>query len=194
MTLTTGRTAAMTAEEYLRLPDSRAYELVGEQLVERHTGAEASEIGARIIFLIGIFLRSHRLGRVFNSEASYQCYPDDPGKFRRPDVSFVRFDRLPDGQAPKGQIRVAPDLVVEVISPGDVAEDVEEKVNEYLGAGVPLICVVYPSTRTVRLHRPRSAPAGPISNLSGDDVITGENVLPGFTCPVREFFDDAPTA
>jgi Uma2 family endonuclease len=88
--------------------------------------------------------------------------------------------------------KLFPALVVEVVSPGDTAEEVQEKVHEHLGAGVRLVWVVYPSTRTLRVHRPRSATAGSGSDLSEDDVITGEDVLPGFSCPVGEFFDDAP--
>lgn len=182
---------SVTPEEFLRLPDSVGYELVNGQLVERHMGAESSEIAGRIVVLLGLFLRTHRIGRLFTSEASYQCFPDDPRKLRRPDVSFVRFDRLPNGAAPKGQIRVAPDLAIEVISPGDTAEKVEEKIGEYLGAGVPLVWVAYPGTRSVRVHRPRNSSNGAVSSLSQDDTITGENVLPGFSCGVREFFDDA---
>lgn len=177
-----------TPEDLLLMEDGVNYELVDGKLVERHMGMESSEIALRIAFLIGLFLRDHPLGRLFGADASYQCFPDFPKKVRKPDVSFIRSQRLPDGRVPTGHCLVAPDLAVEVISPGDLAYEVEEKVSEYLQAGVPLVWVVNPPTRTVRIHRPRHSPRGPVAELTGDDAITGEDVLPGFTCAVREFF------
>ena len=182
-------TPPLTPEDLLNLPDAVAYELVNGELVERHLGAESSEVAVNIAILIGMFLRQHRLGLLFGSDASYHCFPDAPGKVRRADVGFGRRGRLPGDRAPKGHCRVAPDLAVEVISPNDTADEVEAKVAEWLGAGVPLVWVVYPSTRAVRIHRPRTSPAGPVSDLAETDAITGEDVLPGFSCTVKEFFD-----
>jgi Uma2 family endonuclease len=109
----------------------------------------------------------------------------------RPDISFVRAGRLPGNKAPKGWGRIAPDLVVEVIAPNDIADEVEEKVSDWLGAGAAMVWVVYPGTRTVRIHRPRTSSLGRVSDLTDADVLSGEEVLPGFTCSIREIFDDA---
>jgi len=180
-----------TPEELLTMPDEAAYELVDGNLVERHMGTESSEIALKIAFLLQIFLQTRPLGRLFGSDAGYKCFPDDPKKIRRADVGFVRFERLPSGRAPKGYCTVAPDLAIEVISPNDTAEEVDEKINEYLLAGVRLIWIVSPSTRTVRIHRPRTAENGPISILSAEESISGEDVLPGFACPISKFFETA---
>ena len=59
---------------------------------------------------------------------------------------------------------------------------------EYLKVGVRLVWVVHPPTRTVRIHRPSSAAGGAVSQLTGDETISGEEVLPGFSCKVAEFF------
>lgn len=182
-----GSYALITPEELLRMPDGVDYELVDGKLVERNMGMESSEIAARILILIGIFLRDKRLGRLFGADASYQCFPD-PDKVRKPDVSFIRAERLLGDRILKGHCPIHPDLVVEVISPGDLAYEVEEKVAEYLAAGVPLVWVVNPPTRTVRIRRPRSSPQGIGSELAETDTITGEDVLPGFSCAVRDFF------
>jgi len=180
----------ITPEEFLAMPDDEAiaYELVDGQLVERNMGAESSLIAARIIVLLGSFLEDRPLGSVFTSETTYQCFVDAPKKLRRADVSFVRKDRLPDGRVPKGQFRIAPDLAVEVISPGDKSEEVDAKTLEWLGAGVSLLWVVSPATRTVRIHRPRASAAEPISFLTVEDTLVGEEVLPGFSCSVAEIF------
>jgi Uma2 family endonuclease len=177
-----------TPDDLAAMPDAVKYELVDGRLVERNMGAESSEVAINIAALLRPFVRQHRLGRVFGSDTSYQCFADEPRRVRRADVGFARLDQLPDGRAPKGNIRVAPALVVEVVSPNDTADEVEAKVAEWLGAGVQLLWVVYPSTRTVRIHRPRTSPLGPVSDLTEADVISGEDVVPGFSCPVSEFF------
>lgn len=176
-------------EDFLALPDSVAYELVDGKLVARQMGAESSAIAAAISFVLKQFLRGKRLGHLFDSEASYQCFQDAPKKLRRADVSYVRRGRFPNDEVPKGQILIVPDLVVEVISPRDRAEAVHDKVGEYIAAGVPLVWVVYPGSRTVAVHRPAAAAAGPMTKLSAADSITGEAVIPGFTCRVAEFFE-----
>lgn len=184
----------LTPEDLERMPDNVAFELVNGTLVERNMGLESSEIAGRIPLLLGMFLRTRVLGRLFVSDAGFQCFADDPNKVRRPDVSFIRSGRLPGNKAPKGWGRIAPDLVVEVISPNDIADEVEEKVTEWLGAGTGLVWVVYPSTRTVHIHRPRSSSRGRVSDLTDADTLEGEEVLPEFTCPVREIFEDIAAA
>ncbi|HEY8747936.1 MAG TPA: Uma2 family endonuclease [Tepidisphaeraceae bacterium] len=180
--------AAVTPEDLLELSDAVRYELVEGQLVERQMGLESSEIAARIIILIGAFLQDRKLGRVFDSEASYQCFTRAPQKVRRPDVSFIRNGRFEDDRLPTGHCRIPPDLAIEVISPNDLAYEIDEKVAEYLQAGVTLVWIVYPSTRTVEIRRSRSSPLGPISHLAGNEVLSGEDVLDGFSCEVARLF------
>jgi Uma2 family endonuclease len=78
---------------------------------------------------------------------------------------------------------------VEVVSPNDTSEEVDEKVIEWLKAGVRLVWVVSPALKTVRIHRPRTAGNGSVSLLLAEDTITGEDVIPGFSAKVAEFFD-----
>lgn len=75
---------------------------------------------------------------------------------------------------------MAPDLVVEVVSTHDEAEDVEEKVRDYLRAGECRVWVAYPRTRIIHVRRPD----GRDTTLEAGDTLEGEDVLPGFTCPV----------
>ena len=88
--------------------------------------------------------------------------------------------------AGKSQIVNLPALVAP--APGAAEHQVEDKVAECLGAGVPIVWVVSPNTHSVRIHRPRSSPRGSVSGLTSEDAIDGEDVLVGFTCPVRDFF------
>jgi Uma2 family endonuclease len=162
---------------------------VDGRLVERHMGMESSRVAQRIGSRLQAFCDQNKSGLVFNAEAGYQCFPDVPDKVRKPDVSVVLAGRLPGNQAPEGHARLAPDLAVEVLSPNDLAYEVDEKVREYLDAGVKLVWVVNPRSRVLRIHRRPGAAAGRASELTSDDSVTGEDVLPGFTCPVRDFFD-----
>jgi Uma2 family endonuclease len=179
----------VTPEELERMPDAVAYELVDGQLAERNLGAESSSIAAKILGLLVVFLRAHRIGEPFTSEASYQCFGKGRKTIRRADVSVVLKGRLPGGRVPRGTLTMAPDLAVEVVSPNDTSEEVDAKALLWLEAGARLVWVVSPATQTVRIHRPRGAANGAISIFSTADQITGEDVLPGFTASVSEFFE-----
>jgi len=169
-------------EELLTRPDGDAYELVGGELMERKMGAKSSFIAGKIYARLDHFCDDRRLGWVFPEGTSFQCFPDDPDKVRRADVSFIRFGRLAREQPPEGHIRIAPDLAVEVVSLDDLAYDVDSNVEDYLQAGVRLVWVVNPVTRAVRVHHP----AGPGATLRADGELTGGDVLPGFRCPICE--------
>ena len=108
--------------------------------------------------------------------------PPIPTPFGLPGVSFVRRDRIPEGGLPKGYWRGAPDLAVEVISPGDTYSEVESKVEEWLGAGTRLVVVLNPRSSTATVYRSRSEV---VRLLHSDDLDLGA-VVRGFTCPVAD--------
>jgi Uma2 family endonuclease len=171
-------------EDLLEIHDRPMPELVEGQLLERPMGEESDSIAAAILGLIFAFVRERGLGRVHGSQCGYQIFPDDPRKIRIPDVSFTRRERLPAGGPARGHARVAPDLVVEVVSPNDEYSVVEATLHDFLGAGVPLIWIVSPDTRTVQVHRGD----GTSIRLRETDILDGGDVLPGFSCKISEFF------
>ncbi len=175
-----------TPEDLLAMPDDgKSYELVNGELVEKQMGWNSSRIGGRVYHLLESFLEANPIGRAAPADASYQCFPDDPTKVRRPDASVVRFDRLPAERGePEGHCRVAPNLAAEVVSPNDLYSEVEEKVDEYLRANVELVWVIDPPTRSVRIHRAD----GTVSDVGPDGELSGEDVLPGFRCLVAALF------
>src|SRR3954452_2213270 len=121
-----------TPEDLLSLPDNgKGYELVRGRLVEQCMGGFASWVASQIKFLLVAFGQNRGLGWVLDSEGSYQCFRDDPGKVRKPDVSFIRRGRLPGERIPAGHVPLPPDLAVEVVSPNDTAYEVDAKVEEY---------------------------------------------------------------
>lgn len=175
-----------TPEDLLKIAGRPMPELIDGQLVERPTmGLRADAIATRLGRWVGNFAEEHDLGFCAGAQGSYQIFPDDPKKVRIPDASFIRKDRLPAGPPPEGHGRVAPDLVIEVVSRNDGASDLEEKIEDFLAAGVPLIWVANPETRTIQIHRGD----GTGSRLRPGDVLDGEDVLPGFRREVARLFE-----
>ncbi len=173
-----------TPEEFLELPDNKRFELVNGKLVERPMSTMASLVAVKVIQKLSNYVDANPVGDVLESEASYQCFPDDPDKVRKPDISFIRNGRLPPEQLHKGHIRIAPDLAVEVLSPNDLAYEVDEKVREYLEAEVQLVWIIDPEARTVIIHRKN----GTKEILVESQDLKGEDVIPKFHCRVQDLF------
>jgi Uma2 family endonuclease len=178
-----------TAEEFLELPDHRGFELEDGILQEMALGSESTWIAGEIYSHIRSFVNEKKLGWAFPLEAVYRCFPDHPARIRKPDASFVRYGRLENERIPTGFISVAPDLVVEVISPNDIALKVEREIQEYLSVEVPLIWIIYPETRTAHVHRLNGQP----SDLHGSDEFDGEDVIPGFRVRLDQLFQPVPS-
>jgi Uma2 family endonuclease len=173
----------LTAEDLLTLPDANGFELVNGILVEKKMGAKASWVGSRCSYFLTSFSDAHHLGWVLDSEGSYQCF-SSPRTVRKPDVSFIRFGRLPEEKLPNGHVRIPPDLAVEVVSPNDLVYEVDQKLFDYLEAKIPLIWIIDPEVCFVHVYRT----GGSVSLLRERDELNGENVLPGFRCPVSALF------
>src|SRR2546425_11852292 len=179
-----------TPEDLLTMPDGHHFDLVDGHLVERHMGAESSWIAQQVNRHLGNYVAASQGGLVLGPDCGYQIFPDDPNRVRFPDGSFIRSGRLPNDALPRGHIRVVPELVLEVVSPNDLAWEVDLKVSEYLQAGVPLVWVFYPDTRTVSVY----LAGGKAARLGVDAILSDVEVLPGFTCLVADVFPRQPAA
>lgn len=175
---------AITAEEFARLPEANGkQELVrGEVIVQMPPSEEHGDLQLELGARMRVYAKEHALGRVV-TEVSF-CLQANPDTVRLPDVAFIRAERLPPGGPRRESIPDAPDIAVEVISPGDTLMDLDEKVQEYLSAGAQLVWVVNPRTRSIRVHYPD----GSARALRGAEVLSGEQVLPGFSVRVDELF------
>jgi len=176
-----------TPEDLLKMSDGERFELADGQLVETEMSLLASFVTARLIELLSAFVRPRELGGVFNSDASYQCFPRDRTRVRRPDASFISRARL-RSEYLTGHVPIAPDLAVEVASPNDSFYDVQEKIEEYLQAGVKLIWVMNPDTRIVQIYRADRT----VDHLDLGGEISGEDVIPGFRCQIADLFKLPP--
>ena len=179
----------MTAERFLRRGYTQGFEFVNGGMREKTMGFESSWIQARLQRRLGNHADAGGLGEVLESEAMYQCFPHKPEQVRKPDASFIRVGRLPGGIIPKTACPVAPDLVVEVVSPNEKVVELNGKVEDFIRAGVPLIWVVNPDSRTVTVHTGRQS-----NTLTEADELTGDPVLPGFRVKVADLFPPAPPA
>jgi Uma2 family endonuclease len=184
----TALAARYTPEEFEELPGTDGYELIDGYLREKKMGQESAAINLRIGHFLALVVMPARLGELFDSESMYRCFPSRPRQVRRPDVSFIRRDRLPGGRVPVGICTVRPDLAVEVVSPGDGYYELDEKVADYFDAGVPLIWVVSPKTRTVLVYHADGA----ARRLRETDDLTADPVIPGFRVRVADLFPNPP--
>lgn len=184
-TQTAVETPRMTADDLLEMgDDAKLHELVDGKLVARAMSSiRSSALAIRVAVALGNFVYQHDLGLVGGADGAY-ILKQDPQTVRIPDVSFVRVDRLPPLDQQFRFLALAPDLAVEVVSPSDRANDVTEKVREYLDAGVRLIWVVHPEQRMVTVFTPDHT----ARLLYEDDTLDGGDVLPGFSIPVAELF------
>ncbi len=176
----------MTADDLARLPnDGQGYELVqGELRTMAPPGGEHGDLASHLNWLLRGYAWPRKLGRVL-VETGYKLAAS-PDTVRSPDVSFIREDRLgPDG-IPPGFINGPPDLAVEIVSPHDTMNDVMEKVREYLHYGVRLVWVVVRKTRSITVYRPDGSAR--VLYAASDDILDGEDVIPGFSISVAEIF------
>ena len=153
--------------------------------------ALSSLVAARVTRALDAYCGEQNLGWVFISDLGYRCFSWKPKQVRRADVSFIRVDRYSLAQVSQpGYVPIPPDLAVEVISPGDLVSELNQKLEEYLRAGVKLVWVIDPQQRTVWVHHPD----GMSQRLHETDEISGEEVIPGFRCSVGTFFPPMPAS
>lgn len=170
-----------TADELLLMQDGDRFEISNGELVEREKGALSGWVGNRVASRLDQHAETHG-GWAFGDGVGYRCFAEDQERVRRPDASFIRAERL--AEVPEGFLVLAPDLAVEVVSPNDLYYEVEAKVAEYLDAGVQMVWLINPVGRNVRVFMPGKNTV----ELSAADRLTGGGVIPGFECPVSEFF------
>lgn len=182
----TVQTSAITAEELERMPHhDRRVELVRGEVIEMApAGFDHGSVALTIAVYLHAFVRQHKLGVVCAAETGF-ILSRNPDTVRAPDAAFVSAGRVAQQQRKEGFFDGPPDLAVEVVSPGDSAEEVEEKTLEYLQAGARLVWIVRPRARTITVYRSLKQ----VRVLTPDDTLDGDDVLPGFTVPVKEVFE-----
>jgi Uma2 family endonuclease len=159
----------------------------GELIVMSPTGGEAGEKNFNLYIDLGIWNRQTRLGKAFDSSTVFVL----PNSARRsPDVSWVRLERWDTltPQEKQGFPPIAPDFVIELVSPSDLKnqryEDLQAKMQEYLDNGIKLGWLIEPSAKTVEIYRSEQQ----VEILNNPQTLSGEDILPGFILDLTEIF------
>lgn len=192
--------ALLTADEFYAVAGRKEdrFELVrGEVRPMSPTSGGHGSVSLNLVERLAPYIRAHRLGRAFGDNVGFQLSlppelqrrssdgePRDT--VRSPDAAFIRRDRIPPGGFGEGWVRLAPDFAVEVLSPSETTSDTNEKLGDYIAAGTPLLWVVDPRKRLVTVY---ASDAPTRWFRSGDTLDCGE-VIPGFTIPVDDLFED----
>jgi Uma2 family endonuclease len=177
-----------TIADVERNPPEGRWELINGEIVPVNpTSYRAARVTARILRLLDAYAETHELGDVVGPDAGFVIFPDE-NTLVAPDVSFVSINRVPPAVDQEHFARLAPDLVVEVMSPTDRMTDALRKISLYLEAGVSLVWLVEPSPRTISVFE-RDRPA---VRLAGDQVVNAEALLPGFSMTVDDLLGASP--
>lgn len=162
--------------------DKRLCELIDGTLVEKPMGHRESSLASWLIIFIGQYLQENPSGQIYGSDGPFRLRR---GRVRLPDVAYVSFERLPDGPEAERPIAIwAPDLAVEVLSSGNTRKEMKDKLDEYFQSGVRLVWIIDPKTKSVRVCKPGIAE----KKLAAQDVLNGEDVLPGFKLSLKTLF------
>lgn len=180
----------MTAEDFFNSPYAESCELVRGKVVPKGgsfeiympTGAKHGAVTDELEARISYFVRKNKLGRVFAAETGFILAE---GTVRGIDISFVGKEKIAEFGVPDGFFPVAPDLAVEVISPGNTSDEIQSKIEEYLSAGTKLVWIVYPKQKMIHVHRQSNV----IKVLRENDELDGEEVLPNFKVKLNEIFE-----
>lgn len=186
-------TGPVTEEEFLARygPDDRV-ELDGGVVVFKHgdegpmspTGGGHGAVVLNLVYALETHVRPRRSARVFTDPVAF-VLREAPPLIRCPDVAVVRADRVPAEIPMTGLLRVVPDLAAEVISPSEPASELDDKVEQYLTAGVRLVWTIDPRRRTARVF----TPDGSLLRLREGDRLSGADVVPGFEVALAEVFE-----
>lgn len=177
--------ALTTADELLRLNiPGKSTELVrGRLLVREPPSTYHGRVQSKLNVLVGGFVHAQRLGAVFGQDTGFRI-ASDPDTVRAPDLAFVKHERM--SLIPtSGYAAMAPDLVVEILSPGDRPAEVLAKVGEWLEAGVELAWVIDAERRVAQVYRAD----GSVAAIDAAGALEGERLLPGFSCALAELFE-----
>ena len=175
-----------TLNDLIRVNDQtkiRLLELIDGTLVEKATGYDASVVGIAIARIIGAYVAAHRLGVVSGADGMFQLR----SSVRGPDVAYVARERLPNQKFPtESYPALEPNLVVEVLSPGNTKGEMTRKRLEYFHSNVQVVWIVDCINRSVAAYTSPSK----VRVYSVEETIDGGAAIPGFTANVSDFFND----
>ena len=177
---------SLTADDLLKLYSEgiRGELIQGEFHPTMSAGVTHGKVVINVAGELRSFVRPRRLGSLMGSDTGI-LLERDPDTVREPDIAYISAERMPIGAEVPGYSEVIPDLVVEVASPRDTPQQVEEKVRMWLSYGVRLLWTMRLSAHTVNVYPENGAEL----TLTEEDVLDGGDVLPGLSWEVSDIFD-----
>lgn len=176
----------LTVDEFWQVYAGKPYELIHGEVIEvSPAGGDSPIIAALITALLTPYILENKLGLLTNAEGGYYLEEDI---LVAPDFAFYSWEKHKLHVERDKYRPFAPDLAVEVVSPSDKSEAVDQKIKLYLENGVRLVWVIYPLTRTVMVFRPDAHP----DRLSEKDTLSGEDVLPDLEITIADIFPPQP--
>jgi len=174
-----------TDKEFMTLPqDGHRYEIVNGELIDMgNSGALHGNLAIILSSALFGVVNTQKLGALFDSSTAFKM---KNGNKRSPDISFFAKERLQGmTELPTGFLEGAPDLAVEILSPGNTVEETEAKITEYFDNGARLVWVISPTQHYILVYRSAQEPDRLLKTI---DALDGEEVIPGFTLPVADLF------
>ena len=176
----------MTADEFAASPYAETHELIrGELFPIMPAGALHGVVANRLSAYLSMYVIENDLGEVMAAETGFKL---ENQSTVGADIAFVSKENLAKFGLPDSFFPTAPDLAVEVISPSNTSEEISTKIEDYLASGSQLVWVVYPKRKVVVVYRANDT----VSFLHETDELDGEDVIPGFRCPLGKIFGNLP--
>jgi Uma2 family endonuclease len=181
------RDKLLTVEEFWNEYAGQPFELIeGEVISVAPTGGSHGGVTRRVASQLGDYVDDHELGEVYGAETGFYLAPD---VMRAADAAYITNEKLAKITDPDKYVPFPPDLAVEVVSPSDMASDIQKKVDLYLKAGTALVWVIYPELQSVVVHYSNRTSI----TVGRDGILDGGELLPGLKIAVADLFPPKKT-
>lgn len=173
-----------TDEEFMALSDRGRYEIINGKLIDMgNSGAKHGYVCSLLVMALMNYILPKKLGIILDSSTAFKM---KSGNKRSPDISFFAKERLQGlEELPTGFLEGAPDLTIEVLSPGHTIEEIDDKLVEYFENGARLVWVINPNQHYVLVYRSAQEPDRLLKSI---DSLDGEDIIPGFGFPLADLF------
>jgi Uma2 family endonuclease len=173
----------ITADELMRMPDDgHRYELIkGELLTMSPTSGKHGVVTMRLSRILANYIEEAGLGLTFAADTGFKL-ENDPDTVLAPDFAFVAADRL--STVPDGYVNLAPDLVVEVVSPSQGHKEMRRKAEQWILYGVKFVWLVNPKKKTIDVFSEHM----PTVSLTEADELSADEVIAGFRLQLKQLF------
>lgn len=176
-----------TPDEFDQIADDVRYELDDGKILERAMSNLSSWVGGYIYHLLTAHCMKTGLGRSQPDNVAYCCFPTDPKRVRKPDVSWFAANRWSSKFLESKYIEIAPDLIIEIVSPTDKAQYLNRKIKQFFEVGTKEAWIVFPKDGQVE----RRYVDGAGKWYKVDDEIDASPLIPGFQWKLADVLANA---